>query len=106
MNWLPDFQYLNVADIASEATHDYRWSTQNLTNSFATEVRESAYVYSSAMALNFPDGYRLIDNFEEFTFENIDDEADAILATRVHSAFSGQFQVYVNNEYVDTKVIP
>jgi hypothetical protein len=104
--FIDDFQYLNVGDVISEEAHSYHWSTTHLENTFPTEVREAQYTHRSMTGFSFPDGYRLIDEVEEFTFEHINVDEDAILATRVHPAYSGQLLVYVNNEYVDTKVIP
>jgi len=101
-----NFQYLNVADITSEAIHDYHWLSTLLETGFSTEVREAYYLHTGTVGLRFPDGYRLIDGVEEFSFEHINPDEDAILATRVHPAHSGQFDVYVNDEYIDTKFIP
>jgi hypothetical protein len=104
--FIDNFQYLNVADIISEDTHGYHFSTTHLESTFPTEVREAQYTQRSMTGFSFPDGYRLINEIEEFTFEHINRDEDAILATRVHPAHSGQFDVFVNDRYVDTKVIP
>jgi hypothetical protein len=104
--FLANFQYLNVADITSEAIHGYRWSSILLETGFSTEIREAHYFHTGTIPERFIDGYRLINEVEEFTFEHINSDEDVILATRVHPAYSGQLLVYVNNQYVDTKVIP
>lgn len=104
--FLANVQYLNVADTTSEAIHDYHWSSTLMETGFSTEVREAYYAYTGTIPERFIDGYRLINEVEEFTFEHINPDEDAILTTRVHPAYSGQLLVYVNNQYVDTKVIP
>lgn len=95
---------INVADIASENQFDYQWfTTENI--GFNTEVRDMSYLYRGLVTTPFTDGTRLINEFETFTFYNLDINLDALLVTRVHSADSGMIDIYVNEVFYQSRVI-
>lgn len=104
--WLGNsFEYrLNVADIASESIFNYQWNSNN-NPGFNTEVRDMGFRYRKYVSIPFVDGFRLINDYESFTFENVDTSLDAMLVTRVHSASSGQIEIYLNGEYYQTRII-
>lgn len=96
---------LNVGDVVSEQQFDYEW--QGLDGSgFNTEVRDIAYFHKSLVTLPFIDAYRLITGEERFRFSQLDAEQDALLVSRVHSAYSGTLDIYVNGEFLAQRVIP
>jgi len=100
----PSFYRLNVADIVSENQFNYQWHTTGNIG-FNTEVRDMNYRYMAWVSIPFTDAFRLINESESFTFENINTSSDALLITRVHAANSGQLEIFLNGEYYQTRVI-
>ena len=95
---------VNVADLRSEAAHVYRWHNNRPLPGFVTEVYEMDYA-GCEDDCRVIDGGRLINGYEEFEI-TAPDNTDAYLVTRVHPFHSGTFDVYVNNQFVATRVIP
>jgi hypothetical protein len=96
---------LDVADLASERAHNYRWNDGERLPGFPTEVYEMNYTACGIDNCHVLDGGRLINDEESFTLATQPGE-DLILVTRLHPHDSGTFDVYVNGEQVATRWIP
>ena len=98
---------LDVANLASEAAHAYRWWQGELPPGFATEVFRYRY-YACGLAETdcwAVDGGRVLTGGEEFTLHT-QAGRDLLLVTRVHGRASVPLRVYVNGEPVATRVQP
>jgi hypothetical protein len=98
---------INVADLASEADHDYAWSNSTDEAGFTTEVYQ--FNYSDCPAgdeCRVVDGGRRINGEESFTVQFDPQGSDSVLITRLHPASRGVFDVYVNDEVVARRWIP
>lgn len=100
----PSSYLLDVADIDSENQYSYEWHSSNNAG-FNTEVRDIQYRHTAWVVTPFIDAFRLINETESFTFENIDTSLDALLISRVHAANSEQLEIYLNGQYYQTRVI-
>ncbi len=98
---------LNVADIASEQTHDYQWRENQPPGGFPTEYNQFDTLGCSggSAACSVMDGGRLINGEESFTLK-LTPGKDLILVTRLHPASAGTFDVFANNQLIGTRVIP
>lgn len=115
--WLPpqtnlNYQYfapvldiIDVADLTSEAEHNYSWSVvMDERQPFLTEVRETNQ-------LNFPDeildGLRIINDREQFYIQvNLDEQEKVALVTRVFVIEDVVVDVFVDGMLVETHWIP
>jgi hypothetical protein len=99
---------LNVADLADERSHNYRWRNSERLPGFPTEVHEFDYVRCATANCRLADGGRLINGEEAFdlAWGSYSTPSDVILVTRLHPAYLGTFDVYANNEFVATRWIP
>ncbi len=96
--------WIDVADLQSEAAHNYQWRSNGALTGFPTEAYEHDYL-SCTDVCTVMDGGRRIDAYESFTLATNPDE-DMILVTRVHPAFSGSFDIHINGDLVATRTIP
>ncbi len=105
--------YVDVANLFSERDHDYHWQTTGNQAGFPTEVYQFSYdscELPQTMQTESPcdvlDGGRRINTEERFTMSLRSSAGGAVLLTRLHPAFSGSFDVYVNDTYVARRTIP
>lgn len=106
--YLNEVDWLDVADLKSEAAHHYRWSDTEALAGFPTEVYRQAYVNCTIIFegnCDLVDGGRRINSEESFTMAARVGE-DGLLVTRIHPVNSGTFDVYVDDRLVDTQWIP
>jgi hypothetical protein len=96
--------WVDVADLQSEAAHNYEWRSRGELAGFPTEVYQHDYL-SCTDICTVLDGGRRIDGHESFTLATIPGK-DLILITRVHAAFAGSFDVYINGDYTATRTLP
>lgn len=98
---------INVAELESERAHDYHWSDSHEVAGFPTEAYQFEY---SDCVLEAPcsvlDGGRRINGEESFTLPLDPDLGAALLVTRLHPAFRGVFDVYVEDELIARRWIP
>jgi hypothetical protein len=98
---------VDVADLASEKAHRYRWSNAARPPGFATEFYQQGYI--DCIGTNIPcivmDGGRSITGEEAFTLNTTPGE-DVLLITRVHPTASVTLEVYANDVHVATRLIP
>jgi hypothetical protein len=100
---------VNVADLASEASHAYRWWEAAKRAGFATELYDMKYV-DCAPPKDQPDcrvmdGGRLITSGEEMTVQTAAGQ-DLIWITRVHGRNPSTLTIYVNGKQIATRLIP
>ncbi len=100
---------VNVADFASEDSHQYRWWEAVRRSGFATEVREMDYAACQPTPANpsckLIDGGRLITGGEEMTITT-EPGQDLIWITRVHPYNAAALTISVNGRPVARRVIP
>ena len=104
LNGLAVIDSIDVADIASETDHHYDWRESRPPDGFPTEY----YQFSTIGCVGdcaVSDGGRRINGEESFTLE-ARPNTDLILVTRVHPASSGTFDIYADDTFVATRVIP
>lgn len=99
---------LDVADLESEARHDYRWMSAAPLRGFPTEYNQfdslgCMVLLRTSCALM--DGGRLINGEESFTW-HLQAGQEAILITRIHAANAGEIDVYVGDRLIATRLIP
>lgn len=102
LNGLERIAVLDVADIDSENTHDYRWSSRHPLGGFPTEYNQFGAI---GCACTVMDGVRRINGEESFTIP-AEVGRDVVLVTRLHPASAGEFDVYANDSLIATRVIP
>lgn len=96
---------VNVAQIASEKAHDYRWRTEGQPIAFPTEVREWGYINCAGADCQVLDGGRSIDAEETFVVQ-VTPGRDTLLVTRLHPFSRGTLDVYANGERVARRWLP
>jgi len=100
---------LNVGDIADEEAHGYAWRNERPVHGFPSEFNQFAaldcQVTGATNACAPMDGGRRINGEESFTLHTRPGE-DLLLVTRVHPAHAGDFDVYVDDRVIVTRVIP
>jgi hypothetical protein len=108
MGSYPEFlwQTIYVANLASEAEHNYVWSNQDYVAGFPTEVHE----LSGGENCTIPDcrlilATRRLNGEETFTF-NTTSGYGVDLMTVVHPINRGTLDVFVNDEFVDRLWVP
>jgi hypothetical protein len=100
---------IDVADLTSEASANYRWHNFERLPGFPTEVRELDYISCAIEDCLVTDGGRLINGEESFDLNTWYDSGRAwnvILVTRTHPVYAGTFDVYANDVLVGTRWIP
>ncbi len=98
---------LDVANLESEAAHDYRWWEHATPPGFATEIFRYRY-YACGLDEDgcwAVDGGRVLTGGEEFTLHT-DPGRDLLLITRVHAHASVPLRVIINGELAATRVQP
>jgi hypothetical protein len=99
---------INVTHVQEEFRTDYYWNKQEQSPGFISEVYEMNYVdciYEPCVVL---DGGRRID-WEEYFVPHIGDSSgpdSILLVTRLHPAFAGTLDYYINDQHVATRWIP
>ncbi len=93
---------VNVGDIASEQSHDYRWQNATPLPGFATEIRDMQY---GTNPTHFLDAARRINGEENFVVRDLNPDFDAMLITRVHTIHAGTIDIYANDVFISTRVI-
>jgi hypothetical protein len=98
---------VNVADLASEATVNYTWTTDTIQDGFATEFYTFSPIACQAEACTITDGGRRIHGTEQITFTlPADAQArDLILVSRVHPAHATNLLISANGMPLDSRVI-
>lgn len=98
---------VDVADIASERAHSYRWQEAERLAGFPSEYFEfpAAGCADDGEDCVAMDGGRLISGAEQFTLA-AQPGRDAVLITRLNPASAGVLGVYVNGERVAERVVP
>lgn len=100
--------WIDVADLDSEAAHDYRWWQADQPAGFITEVYHHVYhacglpVETDCWAT---DGGRVLTGGEEFTLSTVPG-LDMLLITRVHGRVSVPLSVKANDELLTSRVQP
>ncbi len=99
---------IDVANLESEADHDYTWWQDDQPEGFVTEVYRNVY---HACGLEYgpdcwaTDGGRVLTGGEEFTIKTIPGQ-DLLLVTRVHGRASVPIRVLVNDYHYVLRVQP
>lgn len=98
--------WVDVADTQSERAHQYSWRNVRPVNGFPSE-----YYNLITPGCEPPFNCRVLDggrriNGEESFIINARRGQSMILITRVHAVDAGEFDVYVNDVLVGTRVIP
>jgi hypothetical protein len=99
---------IDVANLDSEAAHDYRWWQDGTPSGFVTEVYKNVY---QACGLEdqadcwATDGGRVLTGGEEFTIKTIPGE-DLLLVTRVHGRDSVPLIISIGDERLAYRVQP
>src|SRR5258708_650452 len=97
---------VNVADLASEDAHSYRWWEDAPSPGFASEVYEMNYIACPpTLPCRVIDGGRLITGGEEMTIKTTPGQ-DLLWITRVHPRNAATIGVIVNGQRIGTRVIP
>ncbi len=102
MNWIDS---LNVADLESERANGYSWTANGALGGFPTEFYQFQTFGCVLYTCLVMDGGRRITGEESFTLTARAGE-DAVLISRIHAANRGTFDVYANETFVGTRVIP
>lgn len=100
--------WIDVADLASEAAHDYRWWQAQMPQGFVTEVyrhRTQACGLAEEGACWATDGGRVLTGGESFTIR-VQPGQDTLLITRVHGRASVPLTVAVDGQVVAARVQP
>jgi hypothetical protein len=95
---------IDVGDVANERAHDYRWRNARPTAGFPTEFYQFGSL-DCAVDCTLMDGGRRINGEESFTLSTQPNRA-LFLLTRLHAGHPGEFDVYVGDTLVATRVIP
>ncbi|MDZ4764628.1 MAG: hypothetical protein SGI73_08750 [Chloroflexota bacterium] len=95
---------IDVADIQSERDHAYAWINTRAPNGFPTEYYSFNTIGCSELC-PVMEGGRRINGEESFTVR-VTPRFPVLLITRLHPAEIGEFDVYVNGEFIDARVIP
>lgn len=96
--------FVDVADIASEDEHGYRWRSSAVSGKFFTEFFQLNYA-GCLFDCSVMDGGRRIDVDEAFTL-HLQEGQEAMLVTRLLPMNAGTFDVYANDQLVGTRVVP
>jgi len=99
---------VDVANLTSEAAHNYRWWQAEQPVGFVTEVYTHYYHVcglADSSLCRATDGGRVLTGGEEFTLRTRPGE-DLLLVTRVHGRDSVPLAVYVNGELLARRVQP
>ena len=96
---------VNVADIESESAHAYRWSAYGPLGGFPTEFYQFPVIGCLGEPCRLMDGGRRISGEESFTLDTQPGE-DLILVTRLHPAHGGMLDVYADDTFIATRVVP
>jgi hypothetical protein len=96
---------LNVADLASEQAHQYRWFDRVRFDGFPTVFYQQSYLDCRLDDCIVTDGGRRINGEEHFTMRAKMGQ-DAILITRIHPEIRGTIDLYLGETYLTTRWIP
>ncbi len=98
---------VDVADLSSEADHDYRWWQDGTPPGYVTEVYRHPYRQCGleGAACSPTDGGRVLTGGEEFSLRTRPGE-DLLLVTRVHGRASVRLWVSVNGQRLAQRVQP
>jgi hypothetical protein len=99
---------IDVADLESEASHNYRWWQKGTPPGFVTEVYPFSYLACGSpdeAGCQATDGGRVLTGGEQFTLKTIPGQ-DVLLVTRVHGRTSVPLIVYVNDQRLEQRVQP
>lgn len=101
---------LNVADLASEAAHNYAWWQSVQRFGFPTELYTLDYVACAPPnAVNtgcrVSDGGRLLTGGERFTVQ-VATERDLLWVMRVHAQYAVSLRLYADDQPLGVRVVP
>jgi hypothetical protein len=100
---------VDVADLASEAAHDYAWRSVSRLPGFVTEAYELNYVACEVAfteTCRVLDAGRRIDGAETFTLTVPNAGRPLLLVTRLHPVNRGMLEIYVNGVPMPRRWIP
>ncbi len=98
--------FVDAADIQSERAHAYLWSNDHPAGGFPSEYYHFDTIgCASASSCTVMDGGRRINGEEAFTLA-ARPLKPLILVTRLHPAGGGEFDVYVGDRLIGTRVVP
>lgn len=100
--WVPILN-IDVANVESEDLAGYSW-TSAISNSFTTEVRQ--FNGQNCFGCFAVDGGRIINGSESFALDNLELDRQYLLVTGVHAAEATSFDIFINGEYADTRIVP
>lgn len=96
---------VNVADLASESAHNYRWHNAGRSIGFPSEVYRFSTLGCDVDCTRSIDGGRRITGSETFTFDGMTEKSH-VLVTRVHPVADTTIAVWVNETLIGQKFIP
>jgi hypothetical protein len=96
---------VEVADVLDEASHYYQWWNERQVPGFPTEVHEFAYP-GCADPCPVVDGGRILNGGESFVIQPSSLSYPVLLVSRIHPIQAGCVDVFANDQWVGTRVIP
>ena len=96
---------VDVADLASERVHTYRWTAPRPLQGFPTEYNQFGLIGCVVQPCDSMDGGRHISGEESFTVES-EPGRDLIMITRLHPAAAGSYAVYADEVKIAERMIP
>jgi hypothetical protein len=99
---------VDVANLDSEAAHDYRWWQETVPPGFVTEVYRNVYQacgLEDESACWATDGGRVLTGGEEFTIQTVPGQ-DLVLVTRVHGRASVPLALSLNGDQLAYSIQP
>jgi hypothetical protein len=100
-----EIDVLHLADLESEKRYQYHWNNRTAVPGFATGIYQLAFPFCENNDCKFYSATRHINGTESFVVDARSGE-NALLWTLLHPLFRGQYDVYVNNQFVDRNWIP
>ncbi len=96
---------VDVANLHSEDSHHYQWQSTNYSG-YPSEVWEFDTDCHPEFDCMTVDGARRINQKESFQLSGLDSEQDVILLSRLHVQFAGTIDIYVDDIFIATRLIP
>ncbi len=100
-----EYEVVNVADLESEKQYQYQWLNRVSVPGFATGVYQLSDVRCQNDACRYYAATRHLNGTESFVV-NARVGENAALWTMLHPLFRGQYDIYVNDQFVDRNWIP
>lgn len=100
-----EYEVVNVADLDSEKQYQYQWHNRVSVPGFATGIYQLAFPFCENNDCKFYSATRHINGTETFVV-NVRPSKNVLLFTMLHPLYRGQYDVYVNDQFVDRNWIP